>query len=291
TLSVPNLGSYTGSFSVEPPADSDVDHPQLSVTATVVDPADANLTTTGNGTLDIHVDANADAGPGAVGGVDDGDADVLSISIDAVADSNDADGVVQGGGSLPAGVTFDLAVDGSSVTFSMPTNSAVGSDLTVVLDVTNVDAENGTPAFTASATAAETTTGDEECDPSDNTATVTDEAPVTVANVSPPTVLLALPDGVDCIEEDSVLTDAANLVTLSVTADGDDELTEIVISGFESGWDYDLSGLEVLGATLTDDDFSDGSITLSVPNLGSYTGSFSVEPPADSDVDHPQLSV
>ncbi|CAN0405687.1 unnamed protein product, partial [Ectocarpus sp. 13 AM-2016] len=217
TLSVPNLGSYTGSFSVEPPADSDVDHPQLSVTATVVDPADANLTTSGEGTLDIHVDANADAGPGAVGGTDDGDGDVLSISIDAVADSNDADGVfsegesgtvtvtatfddfldgsethsftvtapdgftidsVQGGGSLPAGVTFDLAVDGSSVTFSMPTNSAVGSDLTVVLDVTNVDAENGTPAFTASATAAETTTGDEECDPSDNTATVTDEAPV-----------------------------------------------------------------------------------------------------------------
>jgi len=88
-----------------------------------------------------------------------------------------------------------------------------------------------------------------------------------------------LPQQVDCIEEDSGLDDATNLVTLTVTPVGDDEITEIVISGLQADWTYDLSDLETDGATLIDGDPSDGVVTLSVPNLTSYSGSFAVQPP------------
>src|SRR3546814_9665328 len=60
TFSPGTNASYNGSFAVQPPADSDVDHPTLTATATVVDPVDPALSTTGEGTLDVHVDAVAD---------------------------------------------------------------------------------------------------------------------------------------------------------------------------------------------------------------------------------------
>src|SRR5690606_8652151 len=214
--------------------DSDVDHPAISVEATVVDPADANLTATGNDSLAITVDANADGAEGSNG--DDGDDDHLSVKILSIADSNDADAVFSTGESghvtvkatfddyldgseshsftltapagftidgidasslpLPAGVSFVLADDKSSITFTMPTTSAEGAELTVTLDVTNVSAADGQPKFTASAKAVETNTPQPnvECDdsPEDNIATVTDEASVTVANVSAPEVSLTL---------------------------------------------------------------------------------------------------
>src|SRR3546814_8097753 len=87
----------------------------------------------------------------------------------------------------------------------MPTDSANGAELTVTLDVTNVSATDGAPEFTATATAAETSTGDVECDPSDadNKATVTDSEAVTVANVSAPVVALALAGEGGCLEEGS----------------------------------------------------------------------------------------
>jgi Ca2+-binding RTX toxin-like protein len=151
------------------------------------------------------------------------------------------------------------------------------------------------------AIAEETNTGDIECveggegglNPvaGDNVAFVEDTATATVADVAPPEVSLSLYGGADCIEEDSLVTDFNNQVTVTVTPDGDDLLTQIVISGFQSDWTYDLTGLDTDGATLSDSDPSDGSIAISVPSLPGYTGSFAVQPPADSDVDHPTMTV
>src|SRR3546814_189729 len=173
----------------------------------------------------------------------------------------------------------------------MPTDSANGAELTVTLDVTNVSATDGAPEFTASATAAETTTGDVECDPSDadNKATVTDSEAVTVANVSAPVVALALAGEGGCLEEDSLLAD--NQVSLTVTPQGDDLLSEIVISGLHADWTYDFDGLDtddagtgvtvVVGA-------NEETITFTPATNAAYNGTFQVQPPADSEVDHPK---
>ena len=95
------------------------------------------------------------------------------------------------------------------------------------------------------------------CRSENNVAVATDYGTATAANVAAPEVSLSLPEAVDCIAEDSTTSDPSNEVTVSVTADGDDEITEVVISGLQSGWTYDLTGLEVSGATLTDGDPAD----------------------------------
>src|SRR3546814_20774844 len=79
----------------------------------------------------------------------------------------------------------------------------------------------------------------------DNVAFVEAVAPATIAEVLEPEVLLSLPREVDCIEEDSSLQSGANQVTVTVTPDGDDLLTEIVISGLDTSgdWTYDFTSL------------------------------------------------
>src|SRR3546814_19938505 len=93
------------------------------------------------------------------------------------------DGIDAGSLPLPAGVSYVLAGDKSSITFTLPTDSANGAELTVTLDVTNVSATEGAPALTASAPAAGPTTGGRQVDPSagENKAKVNDSQTVTFA--------------------------------------------------------------------------------------------------------------
>ncbi|MGD1878492.1 MAG: hypothetical protein ACFB13_13455, partial [Kiloniellaceae bacterium] len=119
---------FTGTITVTPPADSDVDG-SIKVTATAVDGLDS---TDGDGTFALPVDANADGIDGSNG--DDGDAANLSVSI-AVADST---GEVPENGSFQAGetgtvtvsATFDDYKDGSethTVTIEAPEGFTIGA--------------------------------------------------------------------------------------------------------------------------------------------------------------------
>ncbi|MEQ9609573.1 MAG: hypothetical protein RLN99_18080, partial [Kiloniellaceae bacterium] len=336
TFSPGGNGTYTGSFDVQPPADSDVDHPTITATATVADPADPGLTASGDGTLDIPVDANADGGEGSSG--DDGDGIHLSVAL-SVADSAGGENTtfqVGETGTVTVSATFDDFQDGSethTVTVTAPEGFTIGEvvgdlpagvsvqsndgttlvllvdsqdgdgldgvgTLEVTFEVTNVDASDGEASFTAEARAEETSTGDVECDPSDgdNVATVTTDATATVASITPPEVTLDFYGGNDCIEEDSSLGDFGNEVTVTDVPDGDDLLTEIVLSGFQPDWEYDLTGLDTDGlgdgVVITDNIAGDGTVTItfSPGSSGSYNGSFDVQPPADSDVDHPTIT-
>jgi len=107
---------------------------------------------------------------------------------------------------------------------------------------------------------------------------------------TPPTVLLSLPDQVDCIEEDSATDDPSNQATLTVTPDGDDLLSEIVITGLQGDWTYDFTGLGGVGITVDTSVAGQVTITFDTPSNAAYTGSFAVQPPADSDVDHPPIT-
>ncbi len=201
-------------------------------------------------------------------------------------------------GVLPEGVTPGLS-GGSVWTFDVETLDGIGA-VDFVLQVQRTGGLQGETNFEVLVVAEETTTGDIECvdggeggiDPiaGDNVAFVTTLVSVTGSDVQPPEVALSLPEGVDCLAEDSAAVAATNMVTVTVTPVGDDEITEIVITGFQPDWDYDISGLEIPGAVLTDGDPSDGSITLTVNKLTAYSGVLRLAPPADSDVDHPTLT-
>ncbi|WP_419904078.1 hypothetical protein [Kiloniella sp.] len=312
TISVPNWEEYEGSFAVQPPNDSDVDHPTLNAVATVVDGVDPDLSTTGDGSIDIHVDADADGPGGEGGGVDDGDDFGLSVSA-SIVDSSGEDpentsfqdgevgtlsvsatfddfldgseehyiGVIAPDGfdiltintdDLPAGVTLN-SNDGTTAIFQVDTTDGVGF-VDFDLAVQNVDSETGEADFVVKAVAHETNTGDVECDfggefggeegitPStgDNHALVQNTATAVVTMITPPEVSLTLPDEVDCIHEDSSTSNENNEVTLTVNPADDDEITQIVITGFQDDWDYDLAGLLTGGASFIDGDPAGGSI-------------------------------
>src|SRR3546814_2052516 len=97
----------------------------ITAPATAEDPQSGDTAVSDPVLADVNVDANADAGPGAVGGTDDGDAANLSIAIQSITEGADADTVFSTGesGQVTVKATFDDHLDGSethSFTLSAP---------------------------------------------------------------------------------------------------------------------------------------------------------------------------
>src|SRR3546814_13871626 len=86
-------------------------------------------------------------------------------------------------GSLPPGVSIQSASD-TTVVLSVDSKDGDGQDgvgsFSATFEVTNVSAPNGPAQFKAEAKAVETTTGDGECDTTDNQPKVEDNADATV---------------------------------------------------------------------------------------------------------------
>ncbi len=302
---------FDGSFGVQPPANTDVDLGDLTATATAAAGDDPTLTASSNTTLPVTVDANADAVTVDLTVNDgiDGNATFQqgeTGTVNVVASFGDAQdgseihtvlveipagftpGALTG---LPPGVTA-LVVNGNDVQFTVA-NGTAGFNYS--FDVTNGSAGDGPVQFKATATANENPPSDDECDPSDadNIATQIDTENEVVANVGQPTVVLDLAGADTCVEEDSLTTSPNNVVSVTANAAPGDVLTQLVITGFQGTWTYNTAALAAAGVNVPASDLSPagGSITL-VFNAGvsGYSGSFAVQPPADSDVDHPVLT-
>ncbi len=215
----PDLQNFASSFTLDAPVkDSDLDLAGITITANAKDITDPTATGSGDHTITIHVDAVAD-----------GEGNGLSVEILSINDADDSESfsVGEGGtvrvratfgdhldgsethtvsiiipvgftftapleGDLPDGVTFDAgsSTAGNAV-FLVSSTDGPGS-VEIELQVTNVSADEGPVQFTAEAKAVETNTPapDVECDPSDNTASVSHSAEATVE--PPPEVLPVL---------------------------------------------------------------------------------------------------
>ncbi|MDF1588136.1 MAG: retention module-containing protein [Gammaproteobacteria bacterium] len=104
--------------------------------------------------------------------------------------------------------------------------------------------------------------------------------------VPTPTVVLA---GVE-VEQVLLQEDSSESIAVSANTNDGSHLSTLVIDGFEpevdASW-LDLSGLEVNGATAV---FSGGQITVTGLSGTDFNGSFSITPPADSDLDPGNLT-
>src|SRR3546814_12571414 len=91
-------------------------------------------------------------------------------------------------GSLPPGVSIQSASD-TTVVLSVDSKDGDGQDgvgsFSATFEVTNVSAPNGPAQFKAEAKAVETTTGDGECDHTDNQAKVEAKADAKVQDTLP----------------------------------------------------------------------------------------------------------
>jgi len=127
--------------------------------------------------------------------------------------------------------------------------------------------------------------GDGDTDPADLVICIKDD-------VEPPQVTMAIGAGGQggCVEEDSLVDDPDNQVAVHANAQGDDALTQLVITGFDNqpGWTFDFDGLKTADVDegASDFDASDGAITIVFkPGTTSFDGTFGVQPPADTDID------
>src|SRR6185312_7174679 len=110
--------------------------------------------------------------------------------------------------------------------------------------------------------------------------------------VEPPNVTMTIAGDAtgSCVQEDSKTSDDPNQVTVHANAQGDDHLTQLVITGFAQGdgadWKFDFGGMTQAGVTGVVFDAAAGTLTVTFgPGVTSFNGTFGVQPPADSDVD------
>jgi T1SS-143 domain-containing protein len=296
TLTILNLtGSlFEGSFEVTPPADSDVDVGTLTATATAAANADSNVTADSSNSVDVYTDAVADAPTIDINVVDGGDGNATfqanesgTVTVYATfGDSTDGSEThtvvvtVPAGFSvsdLPLGAVYDS--NNNTVTFN-----GVGAVLDTSFTVTNTSSPDGVATFSGTASTEETTTSGEEPDLNDNTASDDDSANVGVSSIPTPSVTLA-GAGADALD----LKEDGSARTVSVTADTNagSSLTQIVITGLASGFEYDFSGLDTDGVGgITVDTSVAGQVTITGLSGLTYSGSFTVKTGTeDSDVD------
>jgi VCBS repeat-containing protein len=180
----PGVKVFDGKFGVQPPADSDVDLGTLTATATAAAAGDPTQTLSSDTKLDVTVDANADpveitafavsdsGGDGSFspnetgtlhltghfGDSQDGsETHTVTVKVDGVFNVTDpAGGVVTDNPDGSHTITFTLDTTGGSDDFS----AGIG------IQATNAIAQQQY-TFDAHVVATETTTGDDECDPSD----------------------------------------------------------------------------------------------------------------------------
>jgi len=108
-------------------------------------------------------------------------------------------------------------------------------------------------------------------------------SPAPPAPVTPPTATLSLTPvaggaGLNIAE------DTQGAIAVTAQSGNDGALTQIVITGLDPAWTFDLSGLQVGGATASLNAAGD-TLTISGLSGTAYAGVLIARPPADSDVD------
>jgi hypothetical protein len=196
---------------------------------------------------------------------------------------------------LPPGVTaiietpnvIQLLVDSNS---AFPPAGVPALALPIPVQYVGGLPDGETPQFLAQVSTNEVPT-DLECTVLNNADSKTALDTTTVAGV--PTTDISLNtegrEDVVCVPEDS---DGVQIPVTATTTPGS-HLTTIVISGFPTdavsdGWVFDFSGLDNADTSVDVSKISvDGTVTITFDNAATtdFTGSFTVTPPADSDVD------
>ena len=285
----PRGEGYDGGFTFTPEAESDINLGQFSVTAVVNIPEtgqtesvtqDATVIT--DAVADIpEVDAHNEQG------VEDS---ALELEIDGALGSD------RDGSEEITSYVIELDTTETGFTFNRPVTDLGGNRFEfdpadiVGLEITPPAGFVGTVPATVTINVAETTLSDSEIDFSDNTNSATDTFTLEwVPDLRPPEVEYEFSAQIDgdtgLVKEDGSVTMFlnANLPPAAGSVAGDEELT-VEISGVEPGWTTNLLSL---GFTET----SAGVYTITLPPGQNLDVDVTFEPPADSDADHPTLTI
>ncbi|AGH96938.1 T1SS-143 repeat domain-containing protein [Micavibrio aeruginosavorus] len=268
-------GSTSQAPTLSPPAQSDVDLPNLQVTATNISTT-TGLSSSSNGTIDVTVDAVADAptvnGSDATGN----EGVVLPVSINGALGVDNFDSsesishyIISG---VPTGFTLSAGVDQGGGVWRLDPSDLAG------LTINPNDADYfGTFDLDVTIHTVDTPT-DVEFDSTDNINSATDKLTLTwKPEANPPTIQVN--GGVDdvVVKEDKSV-DVDIVAALDPLGSGNEVLT-VTVTGIDPTWivtDKNADGWVNLGG---------GVWQITMPAGQNYTGTLTFTPPAQSDLD------
>jgi len=274
TLTLPaGTTSYNGGFNLRPPAQSDIDLNNLSVTANVSGP-DASDSDTTTDDFDVIVDAVADKPDISVSNVSGNEGTQIAVNL------NGSLGVDRDGSENITGYQVTGVPNGFS--FNQGTNNGGGvwsftpaqvSGLKIISGDAGFD---GTLNLTGKVFTTENPVSDGEFDTSNNNNSDADSFKVTwKATIDQPTIKVN--NGVDQVkvsEDGSVNVNVR--ANLGSNADSDEFLT-VTVTGIGSGWGVSGSVGSYNAAT--------GTWTYQVPAGQNLNTNLTFTPPAQSDID------
>jgi hypothetical protein len=263
---------YAGGFTLRPPANSDIDLSQLTVTATST--LDSGLSAFDTDSAGVIVDAVADIPTVSAQNTSGQEDAVLSINVAAaVTDLDGSESITSYtiGGVLP-GFSLSAGTNNGNGTWTL-TPAQINN-----LKITPPAGFDGTLNLFVRATATDSPT-DLDFITTNNTATATANFTATwTPDADPPSITVN--GGVDNAQ---VLEDGSVFIPVVATLTGQNETLSLQLTGIPSGWTFNGTGW-----TQT----APGTYVINnLPANTNYDGGFTLSPPADSDIDLSQLTV
>lgn len=270
TITLLGGGTFSGGPILHPPADSDVDLPNLVVTVT-----NTNITTGAQtsvtGTVDVTVDAVADKP--LVDGQDNSGLENTALAVSITGGVTDTDSsetivkyVVSG---VPAGFSFSDGTNLGGGQWEFTPNQLLG------LTATSPANYFGSVPLTVTVYSKDSPT-DNEFDLTDNTNQATDPFTLTWKPVvNPPSIEANL--GVD---DAFVKEDGSIFVAIKAALDPEgsgNEILTVTVTGISADWTITNADGTYNAAT--------GTWTITLPAGQNYNGGLTFAPPANSDVD------
>ncbi len=271
TINIPAGQSFVGGPILHPPADSDVDLPDLDIKLVATD-ANTGLSTTVTDTIDVLVDAVADDPTIDVADASGNEGDALPVDVTAAAGDIDGSEHITGYEitGVPTGFTFNAGTDMGGGVWSFTPAEIAG------LQITPPSNYVGGLGLNVTVLTTENPVSDGEIDYTDNDNQATDAVCLSWKPVvNPPEVLVN--QGVDdaIVKEDHTV-DVPIEAWLDPAGSGHEVLT-VTVTGIDAAWGFSapIGTYDVASGTWT--------VTLS-PNTNLSTV-MTFTPPADSDID------
>jgi len=269
TITMPAGQDYSGSLTLTPPADSDVDMDGLLVTATSYESDGTNAST--STLVDVVTDAVIDTPTLTTTSVNgfSGTSYVLNIT-NAVGDTDGSEtlGDVTISG-VPNGFSLSAGVDNGNGSWTVTQAQLNGLQL-------NTPAQYvGTFDLTVSVTATDNPT-DTEVDLTDNQMTVQTTLGVVLDNPNPNSPSVMINGTHQVLEDGSILVPFSAALAQNAASD---EILTVTLTGIDSSWTI------ATGSNNGTYNSSTGVWTITMPAGQNYSGGLTFTPPANSDVD------
>ena len=277
TITLPAGTDYSNGPTLRPPANSDADIPNVTVTLSVTD---GSTTATSTGNASVTTDAVADKPDITATDRTNTEGKTQNVTITAALKDTDGSETITGYkiAGVPNGFTFNAGTNLGGGIWSFTPAQIVG------LKITPPNSNySGSLNLTVTVTNAETTLSGGEYDTTDNTNSNSDAFTITwTPTIQPPTIVVTPTNPAGITSGDGHVKEDGNInvrVTAKLGPNADtDEFLTVKITGIPTTWGFDPKGVGTF-------DKATGVWTVVLPAGQDLNTFVNFKPPANSDID------